>query len=95
MPDRKHIQSIEGGPKPADIFQPHLVGVELFEDMDAAVKVIDSLLQKAGWRWYTPMKTSGTLKFRVPLNNGTVGNWQFTVTLTNKTAGKRQLRLDR
>ena len=64
-------------------------------DKVAAGKVIDSLLQKAGWRWYTPMKTSGTLKFRVPLNNGTVGNWQFTVTLTKTTAGKRQLRIDR
>jgi len=34
MPERKHIESIDGGPKPADIFQPFLQGVELFEDMD-------------------------------------------------------------
>jgi len=34
MSPRKHVQSIEGDPAPSDIFQPHLMGVELFEDMD-------------------------------------------------------------
>lgn len=34
MPDHKHKESIEGGAKPADIFQPYLQGVELFEDID-------------------------------------------------------------
>ena len=34
MSNRKHIQSIEGDATPSDIFQPHLMGVELFEDMD-------------------------------------------------------------
>lgn len=35
MSEHKHIQTIEGHAPPADIFQPHLMGVELFEDMDA------------------------------------------------------------
>jgi hypothetical protein len=34
MSPRKHIQSIEGDATPSDVFQPHLMGVELFEDMD-------------------------------------------------------------
>jgi len=34
MADRKHVRSIEGQKRPADIFQPHLLSVELFEDMD-------------------------------------------------------------
>lgn len=60
-----------------------------------ADKVIDILLQKAGWRWYTPFKTSGVLKLPVPLADGKVGNWNFTITLTKNAAGKRQLRIDR
>jgi hypothetical protein len=32
--ERKHLESIEGHPRPSDIFKPHLMGVELFEDMD-------------------------------------------------------------
>lgn len=32
--ERKHVKSIEGHPRPSDIFKPHLMGVELFEDMD-------------------------------------------------------------
>jgi hypothetical protein len=36
MPDEhKHIKSIPGQDRPADIFQPHLLSVELFADMDA------------------------------------------------------------
>jgi hypothetical protein len=30
----KHIESIEGQPRPSDIFKPHLLSVELFSDMD-------------------------------------------------------------
>ena len=30
----KHVESIEGDPPPEDVFQPHRMGVELFEDMD-------------------------------------------------------------
>src|SRR5687767_5178233 len=30
----KHIKSIEGDPRPNDIFQPHRLSVELFDDMD-------------------------------------------------------------
>ena len=32
--ERKHVESIEGHLRPSDIFKPHLMGVELFEDMD-------------------------------------------------------------
>jgi len=35
MSEHKHVKSIDGQPKPADIFQPYLQGVELFEDMDS------------------------------------------------------------
>jgi hypothetical protein len=35
MPDElKHVKSIKGNPRPSDIFEPHLMDVELFEDMD-------------------------------------------------------------
>lgn len=33
--EQKHVRTIEGGPTPADIFEPHMPGVELFSDMDA------------------------------------------------------------
>jgi hypothetical protein len=32
--ERRHVKSIKGEPRPADIFKPHRMGVELFEDMD-------------------------------------------------------------
>jgi len=32
--ERKHVKSIEGDLRPSDIFKPHSMGVELFEDMD-------------------------------------------------------------
>lgn len=32
--ERKHLKSIEGDPRPSDIFKPHMMGVELFEDME-------------------------------------------------------------
>jgi len=56
-----------------------------------AEKVIDLLSHKAGWRWYNSFKTTRDLNFRVSLNNGTLGNWRFTLTLTKNTAGNRQL----
>jgi len=28
----KHLKSIPGGPKPADMFKPHRLNVELFEE---------------------------------------------------------------
>jgi hypothetical protein len=44
-----------------------------------ADSVIDILLQKAGWRWYTPFKTSGVLA--VPpatrLPNGGIRYWKL------------------
>ena len=60
-----------------------------------AEKVIELLLQTAGWRWYNPFKTTGVLNFRMPMNNGTVGQWKFTLTLSKSSAGKRQLRIER
>ncbi|HET6973367.1 MAG TPA: hypothetical protein VFH96_05045 [Pyrinomonadaceae bacterium] len=58
-------------------------------------KVIDILVHRAGWRWYNSFKTTRKLKFRVPLTNGTVRNYPFTLTLTKNVAGKRQLRIER
>jgi hypothetical protein len=64
-------------------------------DKVSAEKLIDSLLRKAGWRWYTPFKTTGVLTLPVPLNDGSHGKWEFTLTLTKNAAGKRQLRIER
>jgi len=58
-------------------------------------KLIDSFLHKAGWRWYTPFKTSGVLTLPVPLKDGSHGKWEFTLTLTKNAAGKKQLRIER
>lgn len=33
--DIRHVRSIDGSDRPADVFQPHMPGVELFSDMDA------------------------------------------------------------
>lgn len=33
--EQRHVESIEGAPEPADIFEPHMTGVELLSDMDA------------------------------------------------------------
>jgi hypothetical protein len=33
--EQRHVESIEGAPTPADIFEPHMPGVELLSDMDA------------------------------------------------------------
>jgi len=49
-----------------------------------AETLIDLFLHKAGWRWSTPFKTTGVLKFRFPLTNGTAGQWEFTLRLTKK-----------
>ena len=62
-----------------------------------ADSVIDTLLQKAGWRWYTPFKTSGVLA--VPpatrLPNGGIRYWNFKVTLQKDSNGRRQLEIER
>lgn len=34
----KHIKTFEGSPRPVDIFEPHLLSVELFSDMDQVFK---------------------------------------------------------
>ena len=33
--EQKHVRTIDGDPEPADIFEPHMPGVELLSDMDA------------------------------------------------------------
>lgn len=30
----KHVKTFEGSPRPDDVFQPHLLSVELLSDMD-------------------------------------------------------------
>jgi hypothetical protein len=64
-------------------------------DKVSAEKVIDILLRKAGWRWYTPFKTTGALTLPIPLKDGSHGKWKFTLTLTKNAAGKRQLHIER
>ena len=73
----------------------HWVSKNIERDKINAEKVIDLLVHKAGWRWYNSFKTTRTLKFRVPLNNGTVRNYPFTLTRTKNTTGKIQLRVER
>jgi hypothetical protein len=33
-----HVKTFKGSPRPADVFEPHLVSVELFSDMDELFK---------------------------------------------------------
>lgn len=42
----KHIRSIEGSPRPADIFEPHMPGVELLSDMDALFRMAREQLER-------------------------------------------------
>ena len=56
---------------------------------------IDLLLHKAGWRWYRPLKTTGTLKTPTLTDDGTVRNWTFSVKLMKTSQGKRQLQIER
>ena len=57
--------------------------------------VIDILLKRAGWRWYLPFKTSGTLVAFAMGDNGKSGKWKFSVTLGKTASGKRQVQIDR
>jgi hypothetical protein len=72
-----------------------MLSIEL-EQLNAD-SVIDILLQKAGWRWYTPFKTSGVL--RIPpatrLPDGRIRYWHFKVTLRRDSNGRRQLEIER
>jgi len=63
----------------------------------SADSVIDILLQKAGWRWYTPFKTSGVLKTppAVRLPDGRIRYWHFNLTLRKDSVGRRQLEIER
>lgn len=42
----EHVQTFEGSPPPADIFQPYAMGVELLSDMDelfeSARRIVES-----------------------------------------------------
>jgi hypothetical protein len=63
------------------------------EKLDAD-SVIDRLLQRAGWRWYTPFKREGVLRAAVTTYRRT-GEWLFNLTLRKDSAGRRQLLIER
>ena len=42
----KHVRSIEGSPRPSDIFEPHMPGVELMSDMDALFRTAREQLER-------------------------------------------------
>jgi hypothetical protein len=62
-----------------------------------ADSVIDIFLQRAGWRWYTPFKTSGVLEIppKILLPNGRTRGWHFKLTLRRGSNGRRQLEIER
>ena len=66
------------------------------EKLDAD-SVIDVLLQRAGWRWYTPFKTKGVLRSPVPTWERweRAPNWHFNLTLRKDSARRRQLVIER
>lgn len=37
--EQQHVRSIEGSPRPEDIFEPHMPGVELMSDMDGLFRM--------------------------------------------------------
>ncbi|HJQ32811.1 MAG TPA: hypothetical protein VJ866_11555 [Pyrinomonadaceae bacterium] len=43
--EQKHVRSIEGSPRPADIFEPHMPGVELLSDMDELFRTARAQLE--------------------------------------------------
>jgi hypothetical protein len=57
--------------------------------------IIDHFLQLAGWRWYTPFKTTGVLRSSVLTLNGRTADWHFNLTLRKDSAGRRQLVIER
>jgi len=42
----KHVRSIEGSPRPDDIFEPHMPGVELLSDMDELFRAAREQLEE-------------------------------------------------
>ena len=56
--------------------------------------VVDHFLQRAGWRWYTPFKTTGVLHSPVTTEERT-GVWRFDLMLRKDSVGRRQLVIER
>ncbi|HEY0726064.1 MAG TPA: hypothetical protein VGD41_19150, partial [Pyrinomonadaceae bacterium] len=48
-------------------------------DQINADSIIDQLLQKAGWSWYTPFKKNGSLPFPILMSDGSARNMSFTL----------------
>jgi hypothetical protein len=64
----EHINSLPGSPEPADIFEPHMPGVDLLSDMEGffvqarellEAESTDELVQKAGLGLLTPPENTG------------------------------------
>jgi hypothetical protein len=67
------------------------------EDLNAD-RVIEIILHKAGWRWYSPFKRTG--EFPAPvlpkmMPNGHVRKWSLPVTLRKDPQGRRQVQIER
>ena len=67
----------------------------IYRDQVNADKLIDLILHRAGWRWYTPFKTTARMPFPVQLADGTIGQWIYTLRLGKNSSGKRQLVIER
>jgi len=57
--------------------------------------VIDILLRRAGWQWYTPFKKTGRMKAAIVSDDGKVRAWNFILTLGKSSTGKRQVQIER
>ena len=64
-------------------------------DKVSSAKLIEFILRKSGRRWLNPLKRKGDLTLPVPLLDGRMSKWKFTLMLTKNSAGKRQLRIER
>ncbi|MFL6335747.1 MAG: hypothetical protein ACJ754_20750 [Pyrinomonadaceae bacterium] len=43
--EQQHVRSIEGSPRPSDIYEPHMPGVELLSDMDGLFRMARAQLE--------------------------------------------------
>ncbi len=57
--------------------------------------IIDIILRRAGWRWHTLFKRTGTLKAATMTDEGIMKSWTFSVTLGKTPNGKRQIEIER
>jgi hypothetical protein len=67
------------------------------EDLNAD-RVIDTILHKAGWRWYRPFRRTGKLPAPVlprMMPDGKVRKWTLPVTLGKDAQGRRQVQIER